>query len=216
MQLRKVILQTTKTDRLVAFYEGLMGLIITRQGKDQIDIKIGSSTLTFQPATVADPFYHFAINIPANKIVEARNWLASRVELVWIDQYNSNIADFTGWNAKSVYFFDPAGNIVELISRFNLNNATAEPFSSAQFLSISEIGLVFPPKDFAARVQQLLTENDLAYFTMQPPLPQFRAIGDDEGLFIVVPEDRNWYPTSIPSQFFPMEVHFDNMGKNIN
>jgi hypothetical protein len=46
-------------------------------------------------------------------------------------------------------------------------------------------------------------------------LPQFKAIGDDEGLFIVVPENRNWYPTNKPAGIFPMNVEFENKGKKL-
>ena len=37
---------------------------------------------------------------------------AFKVPLIWINDYNSEIADFVNWHAKSIYFFDPAGNIV--------------------------------------------------------------------------------------------------------
>ena len=54
----------------------------------------------------------------------------------------------------------------------------------------------------------------LSNFDKQPPLPKFRAMGDDEGLFVIVPEHRNWYPTHKPSGIFPMIVEFDNRGKS--
>ena len=49
---------------------------------------------------------------------------------VWMEDYEDDIANFVNWHAKSVYFFDPAGNIVELIARFDLDNKTSETFSS--------------------------------------------------------------------------------------
>jgi hypothetical protein len=40
-------------------------------------------------------------------------------------------------------------------------------------------------------------------------MPHFRAIGNDEGLFIIVPEKRIWIATKgIHSQFFPIRVKF--------
>ena len=36
---------------------------------------------------------------------------------------------------------------------------------------------------------------------------------DDEGLFIVVPENRNWYPTNVAGGIFPLGVKFINRGK---
>src|SRR5205085_700566 len=105
---------------------------------------------------------------------------------VWISQYNSDIADFVNWHAKSVYFCDPAGNILELIARLDLNNEVDDPFSSLQFLSISEVGMVFGDDKLNKKTEALMQQYDLPYFDKQPPLPQFKALGDDEGLFIIV------------------------------
>ncbi|HLG41379.1 MAG TPA: hypothetical protein VI461_16995, partial [Chitinophagaceae bacterium] len=206
MQIRQLISETSKLEALKHFYENILGLSTESLTGREIKIKIGSTELVFRQAKAADPFYHFAINIPANKIEEAKTWLKGKAELIWIDQYKSDIADFTSWHAKSVYFYDPAGNILELIARFDLDNKTNESFSSAQFLSVSEIGLVFKEDELDKRTEALLQQYHLSYFDKQPPLPQFKAVGDDEGLFIIVPENRNWFPTSKPSGVFSMQV----------
>jgi catechol-2,3-dioxygenase len=213
MQIGQVTLNTSMLKDLIAFYKGVMNLYTDVKNEEEIMIRIGSTELVFKQVSAADPFYHIAINIPANKIEEAKNWLLARVDLIWIDDYKSDIADFVNWHAKSVYFFDPAGNIVELIARFDLANATEEPFSAAQFLSISEVGLVIKANGFDESVTNLLEQYQLSYFAKQPPLPHFRAIGDDEGLFIVVPENRNWFPTEKVSGIFPMEIQFENQGE---
>ena len=213
MQIRRLILQTSALKKLNAFYNDTMELPADINNEDETHLRIGNTDLVFKQASVADPFYHIAINIPSNKIEEAKNWLSGRAELIWMDQYKSHIANFVNWHAKSVYFFDPAGNIVELIARFDLDNKTDEPFSSAQFLSVSEVGLVLTEVEFDKSVNRLLEQYQLSYFAKQPPMPQFRAIGDDEGLFIVVPDNRNWFPTTIPSGIFPMEIQFENKGK---
>ncbi|HET6994190.1 MAG TPA: hypothetical protein VFI06_04360 [Chitinophagaceae bacterium] len=213
MQINRLILQTSALKPLTDFYIKLMELPGSTTGKNVTTIKIGSTELEFQQATTADPFYHFAINIPANKIEEAKKWLIERVELIWIDQYKSDIADFVNWHAKSVYFYDPAGNILELIARFDLHNSTPGSFSSKQFLSVSEMGLVFREDELDKCTGDLLNQYQLPYFDKQPPLPQFRAVGDDEGLFIIVPEKRNWFPTSVPSGIFPMKIEFENKGR---
>ena len=213
MQIKKLILQTSALKELTDFYIKRIELPVELSGESEIKIKTGSTELVFQQSTSGIPFYHFAINIPANKIEEAKSWLKERVELIWIEQYKSDISDFTGWHAQSVYFDDPAGNILELIARFDLDNKTDRPFSSAQFLSVSEVGLVFKEDEFDKRTENLLQRYQLSYFDKQPPLPQFRAVGDDEGLFVMVPEKRNWFPTSKPAGIFPMEIGFENEGR---
>jgi hypothetical protein len=37
------------------------------------------------------------------------------------------------------------------------------------------------------------------------------VLGDDEGLFIIVTENRNWYPTNKPSAIFPLEVTVETL-----
>jgi hypothetical protein len=54
-----------------------------------------------------------------------------------------------------------------------------------------------------------MKQYSLSYFGKQPPLAQFRAIGDDEGLFVIVPENRVWFSTKDTiAQIFPMHISF--------
>lgn len=39
--------------------------------------------------------------------------------------------------------------------------------------------------------------------------PTFEPLGDENGLFICVALDRNWFPTTIKSQAFPAEIILD-------
>jgi len=211
MLLKRILIQSSKVRVLREFYESLLGLKVLEGSETSISIRIGATLFVIDETNDGDPFYHFAINIPANKIEEARIWLLNKkIELLWMEDYKSDIADFKNWNAKSVYFYDPAGNIVELIARFDLANDTDESFSSNQFLNISEIGLVFPQDEIDQQVDRIIKETRLSYFLKQPPMQQFKVLGDDEGLFIIVTDNRNWYPTSKPSGIFPLEITFEN------
>jgi len=216
MTIKKLSLQTAYLKTLQEFYSSILELPVQSPGEKQINIKIGNSDLVFTETTRAEPFYHYAINIPANKIKEAKDWLSNKIKLLWMDDYEDDIADFVNWHAKSVYFYDPAGNIVELIARFDLDNNASGTFSSHQFLSVNEVGLVFSNEKFDKEIMDLANLYSLSYFDKQPPLPKFRALGDDEGLFVIVPEHRNWYPTDKPSGIFPMVVEFDNKEKSYN
>lgn len=213
MRISKLVLQASCLQTLKEFYSSVLELQVEIISEKEIAVKIGSSTLIFVGTIKSEPFYHFAINIPSNKIEEAKAWLSNKVKLLWIEDYKSDVADFVNWHAKSVYFYDPAGNIVELIARFDLKNEMDEPFDSKQFLSISEVGLVFKQNEFEQGVSNLLSNYSLPYFRKQPPLPQFRAIGSDEGLFIVVAEHRDWYPTKKPCRIFPIHLDFENETK---
>ncbi len=213
MVIKKLVLQTAYLKTLEEFYSSLLELCVQTIDERELLITIGNSNLIFTESNKAEPLYHFAINIPSNKIEEAKTWLSTKVKLLWMQDYKSDIADFVNWHAKSVYFYDPAGNILELIARFDLNNNSNEAFSSKQLLSINEVGLVFEQNEFEQRTSELLKNYSLSYFSKQPPLSQFRAIGDDEGLFVIVPEHRNWFPTDKPAGIFPMRMEFESGGK---
>ncbi|MEP6683031.1 MAG: hypothetical protein ABJA35_07220 [Parafilimonas sp.] len=211
MLFKEIILQTKNVDALYDFYKNKLQLKVVKSGQEIISINAGKTTLIFkQTNNEEQPFYHFAFNIPSNKIEEALQWLKNKVEVLWIEDYKSHIAEFTNWNARSVYFFDTAGNIVELIARFDLHDEVDEPFSPQHIRNVSEIGIVFNADQFDTRVNEMMQQYQLEYFSKQPPLKHFRAIGDDEGLFIVVPEHRNWYPTNITSGIFSLSVVFEN------
>jgi len=214
MKVKKLNLQTAYLKTLQEFYSSVLELPIDQPDEKKIDIKIGDSDLIFTETTTGEPFYHYAINIPANKIEEAKAWLSNKVKLLWMDDYKNDIADFVNWHAKSVYFYDPAGNIVEVIARFDLQNSVNQTFSSSQFLSLNEVGLVFTDENFEKEITTLAHSYSLSNFDKQPPLPKFRAMGDDEGLFVIVPENRNWYPTAKPSGIFPLTAEFDNGTKS--
>ena len=211
MQFQEIRLQTRKVSTLYHFYKEISELSIPDFSDSHFTIHTRDTQLIFEEAsnTVKNPLYHFAFNIPSNKIQETYEWLKERTDLLWIEDYKSHIADFRNWNAKSVYFLDPAGNIAEFIARDDLNDIVDESFSSKHVRSVSEIGLVFPEQTFKQSIEKLLNDYQLAYFAKQPPLESFCAIGDDEGLFIIVPENRSWYPCKDkPAGIFPMQITF--------
>jgi hypothetical protein len=210
MLLKELRLQTKQLPELFNFYKEVLELPVVQEGNDSIAVTAGTSQIIFDTTNAIEKaFYHIAFNIPSNKFQEALQWIQGRIELLWLNDYKSYIADFTNWHAKSFYFNDPANNILELIARFDLNDVIGEPFSAGHIRNVSEIGLVFPVKSFDSDVNKLLAQYPLSYFNKQPPMPHFRAVGNDEGLFVIVPENRIWFSTKdATSQIFPMEILF--------
>jgi len=211
MVFREIKLKTDQLSTLYHFYKDILELSVSDLNDLDFTVNTTGTKLIFEETSdsLQAPFYHFAFNIPSNRIYEAYEWLKKRIDPLWIDDYKSYIADFSNWNAKSVYFLDPAGNIVEFIARADLNDIVDEQFSSSLVRSISEIGLVFPGNNFRESIEKLMNDHQLTYFIKQPPLESFCAIGNDEGLFIVVPENRSWYPCKDkPAGIFPLEITF--------
>ncbi len=190
------------------FYSGILSLNIIDSSDTQISFQAGSTKLTFKKNySDSNFFYHFAFNIPSNKLEEAKEWINGKAKLLPISE-NNFIADFENWNAKSIYFLDSAGNIVELIARFDLKNNSDEKFNLLQILSVSEIGIV--KNDIPAFRQKLINEYKVSDFVKSNNSDTFSAMGDDNGLFILASENRNWYPTKTPSQKAPFEIKFIN------
>lgn len=216
MDIRLLILETTRLEELKEFYSQVLNWPPADEEEGSFTLELQKTELEFrQHSGDQEPFYHFAINIPSNKIEEARDWLKQRVQLLWLDDYQSDIAEFTNWKARSVYFFDPAGNIVELIARFDLNNDAGEAFSPRQFIAVSEVGIVMPGGELQTKAEDLLETYNLPWYSKQPPLESFKAIGDDEGLFIMVPEHRNWYPTQDRQAIMaPLKIYFSAKGRH--
>ncbi|MEP7319526.1 MAG: VOC family protein [Panacibacter sp.] len=178
------------------FYNKVLGFSTIEKTTITISFEAGTSKLVFIQSNEPGPTYHFAFNIPCNKVEEALQFINSGTAILPVTE-NSNIADFNNWNAKAFYFYDNNGNILEFIARFGLNNETIEAFSNKDILSISEIGLVVD--NVKTYCNQLRRENNLEYFSRQPASENFTVLGDDNGLLIVVPNGRSWYPTNKPS-----------------
>lgn len=214
MLLKELKLQTQQLPSLFHFYKETLKLPVEKTGNHSIVVTAGASQIIFDTASeVKNPFYHFAFNIPFNKFEEAFEWIRDKVKILWLDDYKSYIADFQNWHAKSFYFIDPAGNIIEFIARADIKDVVDENFSSALIRNVSEIGLVFPAASFENEVHKLMEQYPLSYFDKQSPMPHFRAVGNDEGLFIIVPENRIWFSTkNTTSKIFPLEILFIENG----
>src|SRR5678815_5266690 len=167
MILQEIRLQTNRLFPLYHFYKNVLDLPVTDDSDAHFTIRAGLSKLIFEKTEdpLSYPNYHFAFNIPSNRIQEAHDWLKEKTELLWIEDYQSYITDFRGWNAHSVYFLDPAGNIGELIARADLNDIINEPFSSKHIRNVSEIGLVFPEKGFQRSIEQILKDYKPVSYT---------------------------------------------------
>lgn len=197
-----VLLTSADSETLKNFYTGLLGLEVLKSGKLTISFSAGDSILTFEKKSkYIDPFYHFAFNIPANKFQEAKEFLTSSgIELLTLD--GNNEFDFKSWNAHSVYFYDPAGNILEFISRHNLKNKSEQKFSGNSILNISEIG--FPVKNVNEFYLEIQKKLGIPFFSGDKK--SFTAMGDDNGLFIIVTTGRIWFPDCGPAMEYPMRV----------
>ncbi|MCZ4320254.1 VOC family protein [Aequorivita viscosa] len=190
MKIKELTLHTSQIALQKKFYGEVLGLKIFRDDENEISFKAGNSILNFLNKEISQP-YHFAFNIPSNKVNDALNWLKKRVEIQ--KDGKAEIVDFPAWNAESIYFYDADKNILEFIARKNLNNNSQKPFSSEDILEISEIGLA--TTNFKEKYSFLTSTLGLEKFG--GGLEVFSAIGSEHGLFILIDKTRkDWFPTN--------------------
>ena len=207
MKLEQIQIQTNNIQETTAFYQDILDLPIIEKNSKWVTIQAGNSILKFIENAAFNSIYHFAFNIPENKLDEAIEWCKNKVGLIVIEDQNV-IANFETWNANAVYFYDNNGNLLEFIARHDLDNTATENFSSKSILNISEIGIVTEnPLELG---NQLIEKHALEFFSKNNNSDVFSALGNDEGLLIIVKPNRNWYPTQTPSQSNPTEIRIQN------
>lgn len=178
-------------DLMKGFYNGKLGLTVVSEHDREVTFLAGETALTFVAAEPADgaPYYHFAFNIPQNKIRAARAWQLERTELIRFPpeqgdpDYPDDVRHFRHWNAHSVFFWDPAENLVEYIARHELSNEAAGGFTSADILYASEIGFAVEEAD-RPRVTRLLHDR-LGFEAYPKGTDVWWAMGDAHGLALI-------------------------------
>jgi catechol 2,3-dioxygenase-like lactoylglutathione lyase family enzyme len=212
MKINEVEIFTDNFEETTAFYSKILGFELIHSDQQTLTYKTGQTKLVFKRSFNLKPEYHFAFNIPCNKFDEALSWITEKTELIKISGDNV-IADFKNWNAKSFYFYDNNGNILEFIARFDLNNRSVKSFDASSVESVSEIGLVTDdPHTYA---EDLAMGYNLPHFSKGGESDVFVPLGDDHGLLIVVGVSKHWYPTDTFVKKSPVGVKFMSSNKEV-
>ena len=210
MKIKELILFTQNLKAQIEFYSKVLEFEMIACDKVSCSFKMGSSILTFVTKENSKP-YHFAFNIPSNKENEASIWLKERVSL--LPHEGEEIIDFESWNARAMYFYDTDMNIVEFISRKNLNKNSNSPFSPKSILNISEMALA--STNIKETVAILNSINPIKKYSGD--FERFCAIGNEDGLFILAnPLLKKWFPTDdeIEQSDFKIKGDFNFEFKN--
>jgi catechol 2,3-dioxygenase-like lactoylglutathione lyase family enzyme len=204
LRIHSIKLLTNKLEQLKRFYTYDLGLPRVESSSDRFIVKVGHSDLIFEQTGSAEesPFYHFAFDIPENKIDESIAWLNSVGVTLNLLPDNSYKAYSKTWNATSIYFYDPAENIVEFIARHSLDNVILTPFTGKELLNISEIGLVVNDVN---GIKDLLSTNHLIN-GYKDSKETFAAVGDEDGLFILSAYRRVWLGSEKKADIFKTEI----------
>ncbi len=199
------LLTSRPLEEMKRFYIRTLGLSLLEEKTSEVTFGAGGSTITFVKidSKLGDPWYHFAFNIPENKIIKAREWQLKRTALIPTPKrlrdssFPDDIRHFGNWNAHSVFFYDPAGNLLEYIARHDLNNGIPGDFASQDILNVSEIAFVVDNQE--AEAKKLGTHLDLNVY---PKTTDFWwSMGDENGLLLCIPKRIFGENTPHPKRF---------------
>ncbi|MFK3937771.1 VOC family protein [Alkalihalobacillus sp. NPDC078783] len=207
MKITHLILVTDQLQTLKTFYSETLSFPLLEETSSSFKVRIGYTTLEFNQSThKSKPFYHFAMNIPRDQFPEAKKWVQSLVQLSKYE--DSDEVYFKNWDAHALYFTDPAGNIVEFISRNEAQTKqTNSPFNAASIINISEIGVV------SNQVKALASElNEIGIPNAREGSEFFSPLGDVNGLFILVKKQRVWFFSNKEAVFYPLRLTIKDIG----
>lgn len=213
MKIQRIKLLTDNLKTQEVFYTYNLGLKLVGSSQKSFTVQVGDSHLTFEEPEILgeNPFYHFAIDIPGNKINESINWLNLKgISLNSLPNNGFEIYSET-WNATSIYFYDTVGNVVEFIARHDLENNTSIPFSSNDLINLSEIGLVV--SNVPEAIEILNSQFSIACYKNNTD--KFAAIGNEDGLFILTEYNRVWLGSNKNAKYFKTEVLIEETRKGV-
>ncbi|WIE56726.1 hypothetical protein DEI96_011120 [Curtobacterium sp. MCLR17_031] len=187
MDIRQVQLATRSLADTARFYERL-GCPVEAVDAT-VRVVVGSTLLVFRELPEMTGALHLAITIPTGAFDAAKAWIAGLTTVLGTDDQD----EFEGppnWNSRSVYFEGPDQQLLELIERRDLPVDVGEN-TAVPLVSVSEVGVPVP--DVLGAVEALRRAGLDPY--ANPPGESFAAVGDVDGLVILVSPDRRWFPT---------------------
>lgn len=187
MDIRQVQLATRSLADTARFYERLGCPVEIVDAT--VRIVVGSTLLVFRELPEMTGALHLAITIPTGTFDAAKAWIAGLTTVLGTDDQD----EFEGppnWNSRSVYFEGPDQQLLELIERRDLPGDVGEN-TAVPLVSVSEVGVPVP--DVLGAVEALRRAGLEPY--ANAPGESFAAVGDVDGLVILVSPDRRWFPT---------------------
>lgn len=210
MEIIELTLLTNNLPETKKFYAQTFGFEINEETERSISFSIGTSKLNFELIEEKqNPKYHFAFNIPLNKIDQAIIYTNKRTHLIETEK-NSFVTDFKNWEAKAIYFFDNNKNILEFITRKDLNNNSKKKFTKNSILNINEIGVVADEPLLTS--DEIIKKTKTTFFSKGPKREDFSTVGNDNGLFVISNPHRKWYPTQEMAEKWKVKAKIKNIG----
>lgn len=200
MKINRVTLNTNHLIENKQFYVELLGFNLVKEDENSFTIQGGNSELTFvKVQDKSNPFYHFAFTICHNQFDIAKKWVQDRVVLN--KEEGDDEVHFKA--GKSLYFYDPSGNIVEFYARKSFENDKST-FSIEDIIEISEINITTRN---VLKTGKELVEHGLTHIDNEPLSESaLNFIGSKNVYFLVGPVGRVWFFSTKKAEVHPVTV----------
>lgn len=209
MDILKVKLKTHKLQQLKKFYGELLGFTFENETPHSFIVKLGVSEIEFNDYNIfGEPYYHFALDIPSNLFTKAKQFVKSKTTLLTED--GDDEVDFPFSVAKSFYFEDPSGNIVEFIARLNDTPTSETSFSVNNILRISEMCLVVEDKIHVANSLMAANIFERSNSTVSSTGLSFMNDQKTNVFLLLTTPNRRWLFSNRVSKVFPIDITLDS------
>src|SRR5690625_1571942 len=196
---KSVTLYTNQLKTLQRFYMNIMELPLSERSEESFTVRVGESLLTFHQTDVP-AFYHFAFNIPGNQFSLIKSWIKNKIPLN--REGGRDEVYFENFDADSIYFEDPAGNVIELVGR-RYRDLFGAP-SPESFLNISEVSITTYDM---TRVGEMIQDLGIPLWRSTEIKPYaLNFLGRDDTFIVLVPPGRKWYFSEQISEIYPLEI----------
>lgn len=205
LRIRQKSLELTRV-----FWRDFMGFTESYVSFNRYQYQIGTTRLKTRPSNLPPgqeneffPQYHFSISIPPNQIENCLNWFLEQSRLypdvpfsIWKDAVTgAEIVRRELYNSQSLFIEDPAGNIIEILSRHNPddpNDLVEGEFSPAFFRGITEVGCVC---NDVRKVTNTLKET-FQVDEVDRTSSSYKPVGGPDGLLKLTVPGKIWFPTA--------------------
>lgn len=191
MKLIEITLPARDPHAVADGWGDLLDVPVSHHG-DTGTVTVGWSRVTFRPDPGFAASHHLAITVPDDVFDDSAGWITDRTPLLTDADGVDRFEAASAWNARNLYFAGPEESVLEFIARRDRDDPAEGRFGPQHLRGISEIGIAVehPVPDAAAA---LATVGLHPY--KNPPGDGFGAVGDVDGLLILVSPGRTWFPT---------------------
>jgi catechol 2,3-dioxygenase-like lactoylglutathione lyase family enzyme len=191
MKIYQLYLKCFHLEEMKKFYTEDLEMKLISESDKHFAVLAGTTKLFFELDKNV-PYYHVCFRTDSDYFNSMFDKLSDK-SLLLPDEVG-NYSMF--WEGKQAYFYDPDGNILEMLER-PFHWGGNQPKTG--WYDVGEIGM--PVKQISA-LQETLSQTVSTIYRSESET--FSFYGDTEGVFVLVKEGRNWYPTERPASIHPI------------